>query len=165
MTYKEFSETFLLDLARSYRNGKIPFHALVDKDLWQRIFLDNETGIHSLRWYNIKINPYLLSDSESSLLIVFSIPIQNLSKETKFIGMRFNSNRSTILFYSLCRPHYVDEAWDIFQYDFERSEYTFVSKIHGTDSLREFRNNIERIPFREKPSIFERVLSRIINKR
>lgn len=161
MTYHEFTDNFILTLAKKYRNNEMPLHALVDIDLWRKVLPDNVSQDNNFHWYNIKLNAFMLEDELRSMLIVYSIPIFNRQNEIKFIGLRFDNNRKRLLYYSLRRPKYNDEAWEIFQYDFEHNEQVFINKIKGTDSLREFRNNIETISFRE-PSILNRILTHVI---
>lgn len=163
MTYLEFTDNFMLHLARSYRNNQIQFHALVDTDLWRKILPDTGNDATGFHWYNIKLNAFTLSDKENSLLIVYSMPVLNKPREVKFIGLRLDSKRSSLLFYTLRRPKYNDEAWDICQYDFDDNTSIFIDKIQGTDSLREFRNNIERIEFREKQPAYIRLRSKFMN--
>lgn len=81
--------------------------------------------------------------------------------EAEFVGIRFDNNRKQVLYYTLRRPRYNDEAWDIYLYDFDNNSDVILEKIQGTDSLREFKNAIERIPFRDKPTLFERIKTRI----
>ncbi|MBQ0056694.1 MAG: hypothetical protein KBT20_03460 [Bacteroidales bacterium] len=164
MTYQDFSDRFLLSLVKSYRNKQIPLHALVDTDLWIKIFpnYNNETG--QFHWYLIKFNAFTLSDEEGSLLIIYSIPTQNQKKEPKFIGIRLNNNRDQVILYTLRRPEYVGDSWDLYQYDFKKDKNISLGKLYGTDSIREFKNHIERLSFSERPPLLSRILTSVTNK-
>ena len=161
MTYTDFSNTFLLELTRSYRSGAIPFHGLIDFNLWRRICPDTDCRPNVFSWNKISFNAFTLNDSQKSLLIIYNIPIMYKKNEAEFVGIRFDNNRKQVLYYTLRRPRYNDEAWDIYLYDFDNNSDVILEKIQGTDSLREFKNAIERIPFRDKPTLFERIKTRI----
>lgn len=143
MNYKEFTQTFLPSLAKEYREGNLPFHALIDFDLWRRVFPDQAAAPGQVQWYAVKLNAFCLNDEERTLLLTFSIPLLNRRDEVKFVGMRINNKQNTLTYYLLRRPRYNDELWDLFQYDFENNQEIFIQKNNGTDSLREFRNTIE----------------------
>lgn len=150
MNYKEFSQIFLPQLASEYREGTLPFHALVDIDLWRRIFPDFNSEPGQVQWYNVKLNAFSLSDDENTLLLTFSLPERRDKEEAKFIGLRINNMAKTLTFYLLRRPSVVDEAWNLFQYNFTERKEIFVQKMESTDSLREFKNCIERLPNQDK---------------
>ena len=154
MKYTDFSNTFLLKLALSYRSGQISFHGLVDFHLWKAVFPNNESKSNNFDWRKIGFNAFQLNDKEQSLLIIYSIPHLYTPKEAEFIGIRLNKNRSNLLYYSLRRPKYNDDPWDIFLYDYKSQKDIFINKIQGTDSMREFKNAIEKLEFRE-PTKFE----------
>ncbi len=163
MTYQDFTNTFIPNLARMYRNKKISLHGLVDFNLWSQILPEPEEMSNDLQWRKINFNAFVLDDEEKSLLIVYSMPLFNQKKEAEFIGIRLNNNRDKLILYSLRRPKYHDDAWDICQYDFDKKDEVFLDKIKGTDSMREFINAIQVMEFKEKPSIFDRMIDIIYN--
>lgn len=146
MNYKEFTQIFLPQLASEYRDGTLPFHALVDVDLWRQVFPDFNAKPGQVQWYTVKLNAFQLNDEGENLLLTFTLPERREEKEAKFIGMRINNMAHTLRFYLLRRPSVVDEPWEIFQYNFDLKKEIFVRKMDSTDSLREFKNNIERLP-------------------
>lgn len=156
MTYQDFANKFLLELARSYRNKEHQIHSLIDFELWKKIFPTSYNDMANFDWNKIHFNAFALNDSENSLLIVYNIPTSNSEKEAKFIGLRFNNKRNNVLYYTLRRPRFYDEAWDICQYDFKSNQDNIIDKIKGTDSMREFKNAIERMKFSEQLSLYDR---------
>lgn len=159
MTYKDFTDKFLLKLARFYRSGEVSLHGLVDIDLWKKVFPDNDAKHGDILWSNVSFNAFTLDDEENSLLIVYSIPQENEVGRAKFIAMRFDNKRHSLLYYTLRRPKYYDDAWDIFQYDFSSGKNYYIQKIGGTDSLREFKASIEKIEFKENPTLYEKIIN------
>jgi len=166
MNYKEFTQIFLPQLASEYRDGALPFHALVDVDLWRQVFPDFNAVPGQVQWYTVKLNAFSLNDAEQTLLLTYSLPERREKEEAKFIGLRINNMTHSLNYYLLRRPSVVDEAWNLFQYNFTEKKEIFVQKIDCTDSLREFRNFIERLPNEEKTeeSIFS-LFKRKINPR
>ena len=162
MTYQEFSDTFLPKLATSYLNKEIDFHALIDFELWKKIFPDNELQMDQVNWNGIQFNAFSLDDDKHSLLLVYTIPTHNKKNEAKFIAFRFDNNRNKLLLYSLRRPKYYDELWNIFQYDFKLGKDVYLMKNLGTDSLREFKASIEQIEFQEKTSFFDKIKTTLL---
>ncbi len=163
MTYFEFTNHFLPQLAQLYLNKEIDFHALVDFDLWKKVFPDVPKADGSFYWNRISFNAFALNDPESSLLLVYNLPLQNTPKEAQFIGIRFNNNRTRLNMYVLRRPRFYDEFWDVFQYNFELGKEIFIEKLRGTNSLREFCADIQRLPFSSsnKPSLFDRIVTKV----
>ena len=156
MTYTEFTDIFLPALATSYRNGSMKFHGLFDFDLWKRIFPDENNRAGELQWSEVQFNAFALNDKEKSLFIVFSLPERVKPDEAKYIGFRLDSNRKRIACYSMRRPKYHDDPWQIFQYDYKRRGLTYSAEVMGTNSMREFINTIEKFDFQETPSFAER---------
>lgn len=151
MNYSEFSHIFLPQLAKEYREGTLPFHALVDIDLWRQVFPDMNAKPGQVQWYTIKLNAYSLNDDNNSLLLTYSLPERREKEEAKFIGLRINNINRTLTYYILRRPSVVDEHWDLYQYNFAQQHEDFVQKIQTTDSLREFRNCIEHLSQTAQP--------------
>lgn len=163
MTYQDFTNTFIPNLALLYQTKQISLHGLVDFNLWSQILPESEELTNDFQWRKISFNAFVLEDDEKSLLIVYSIPLFNQKKEAEFIGIRLNNNRDKLILYSLRRPKYHDDAWDICQYDFDKKDEVFLDKIKGTDSMREFMNAIQQLEFKEKPTIIDRVLNFVYN--
>lgn len=164
MNYTEFSDTFLPQLASDYLEGRLPFHALVDMDLWKRIFPDMNAAPGQVQWYNIKLTNFSLNDVENTLLITYSLPERRDKNEAKFIGMRINNMQQTLNFYLLRRPSNYDDLWNLFQYDFKNKQEIFIKKIEATDSLFEFKNCIERLPNSLQTSHTESFFSYLKNR-
>jgi len=153
MNYKEFSQIFLPQLAADYREGSLPFHALVDIDLWQKLFPDRNATPGQVQWYNVKLNAFDLNDEENSLLLTFSLPLYKVKEEAKFIGLRINNMQNSLTYYILRRPTYNDDPWNLYQYNFKENKEVFLQKIQSTDSLREFKYCIERLPNKESEQV------------
>ncbi len=162
MTTIEFSTEFLPTLASSYLSGELGLHALVDFELWSKIFPNDPEHSGNCKWSNISFNAFQLNDDRQSLLLIYNIPQYNKPKEDKFVGIRIDNNNRQLLYYTLRRPKYNDEPWDICNYDFKSKKEIFLEKINGTDSLREFKQAIEKMPF-SKPSPFVRIRSILIS--
>jgi len=161
MNYQDFTNIFIPNLARLYRDKKIALHALVDFSTWSQVLPEPDELTNDFQWKKISFNAFTLDDEEKSLFIVYSIPLFNQKKEAEFIGIRLNNNRDKLILYSLRRPKYHDDPWDINQYDFDKGDEVFLDKIKGTDSMREFMNAIQQMEFNERPSLFDRMLSHI----
>lgn len=146
MTYDEFTTIFLPQLADHYQKGSLPFHALVDVDLWKRVFPDLNAAPNQVQWYNVKLEAFDLNDREGTLLLTYSLPIRFNKKEAKFIAMRIDNMSHTLSYYILRRPSSVNDYWDIFQYNFATGKEVYVNKLDSTDSLREFRNYLATLP-------------------
>ncbi len=163
MTYQDFTNIFIPNLARLYREKKISLHGLVDFHTWSQVLPEPDELTNDFQWKKISFNAFSLEDEENSLLLVYSIPLFNQKKEAEFIGIRLNNNRDKLILYSLRRPRYNDDPWDICQYDFDKGDEVFLDKIKGTDSMREFMNAIQQMEFKEKPTLFERLVNIIYN--
>lgn len=148
MTYREFTDEFLPTLATLYRKQEANFglHSLVDLDLWQRVFPCKPGVADQIQWYAIRRNAFVLDDSVGSLLITFSLPEPQHTDDAKFVAMRIERGTHTLQYYTLRRPRYIDDPWDINQYSFEKQKEIFRQKLQATDSLREFKCAISRLP-------------------
>jgi len=156
MNYVEFTDSFLLRLAKSYKMGKVGLHALVDFDLWKQLFPDQDGQQGVLRWSQISFNAFTLDDEDHSLCLFYHIPLQNIKNEAMFIAIRFNKKRNELVYYSLRRPKYNDDPWIIFVYDFESERDYKIQEIQGASSLREFKAAIERLPFLPEASPYDK---------
>ena len=140
MTIKEFTDIFLPSLVQLYKNGQLDFHALLDMDIWRKIYPDSREEPHDFLWYQIKLNAFALKDGTG--LIVYSLLEPNMSGERKFIGIRFDNKSRDVHYYILVRPRFYDSPWEIFQYSFASRKFVFDYVINGTHSLRDFVNTI-----------------------
>lgn len=163
MTYQEFTDTFIPQLALLYRQKKITLHGLVDFNLWSQILPESDELYSDFQWNKISFNAFVLNDEEKSLFIVYSIPLFKNKKEAEFIGIRLDNNRDNLILYSLRRPKFHDDAWDICQYDFDKGDEVFLEKIKGTDSMREFMNAIQNMEYKDKPSFYDRMMDYVFN--
>ncbi|MBE6330980.1 MAG: hypothetical protein K6E73_11715 [Bacteroidales bacterium] len=161
MTYSDFTNIFLPKLACAYRDGQIKFHALVDFDLWKKIFPDESHGNFDVQWSAISFNAYVLNDEEKSLLIVFSIPLFKIKREAKFVAFRLDNKRKRIVCYYLRRPQYHDDYWKIYLYDMKMRKEYFITDLSDTDSMRVFIKDITDLPFRENATIMEKLATTI----
>lgn len=151
MTYREFTDEFLPTLANLYRmqEANFDFHSLVDLDLWQRVFPSKLGVADQIQWYAIKRNAFVLDDTVGSLLITYSLPEPQHANDAKFAAMRIDRDTHKLQYYTLRRPAYIDDPWDINQYSFEKKKEIFAQKLQATDSLREFKCAISRLPISE----------------
>ena len=161
MTYTEFTDYFLPTLAISYRSGKFNFHALVDFDLWKKVFPDEGNRNDEVQWSEISFNAFTLNDKEKSLFVVFAMPERIVPNEAKFVGFRLDNNRKRIACYSLRRPKYHDDPWKVFLYDYKDKKNFFITELMGTHSMREFINAVEKIDFQDCPSLVDKILTMV----
>ena len=151
MTIREFTDIFLPNLASQYAEGDMPLHALVDMELWRRLFPDQgqgddysqELAADQFHWYQVSLTCHQLKDG--TLLLTYTLPQPLLKGEPKFVGIRLKMGRDQerrAVLYSLRKPASIYDAWDIQYVPFpnrqHRIEQKFHCKIEGTDSLRNF---------------------------
>ena len=151
MTIKEFTDVFLPNLALQYAEGDMPLHALVDMELWKRLFPDQsqphrpDTAIDDdqFHWYQIQLACHRLQDE--TMLLTYTLPQPLLKGEPKFVGIRFMTGQDEgrrVVLYTLRKPNSIYDAWDINYVPLpnrqHRTEQKFHCKIEGTDSLRNF---------------------------
>ena len=165
MTYQEFSDKFLPTLAKFYRDKQIDLHGLVDFDLWKKIIPDDASSFDGFRWECITFNAFNLSDSENSLLLVYSIPEKNQENCAKFVAMRLDNKREHLLLYSLRCPRFYNDPWEIYLHNFKKDSDSLLAQIQGTNSLREFVAHIQRSEFRENLTIVQHVYNIIYNRK
>lgn len=159
MTITEFAFRFLPQLVNRYRMGDLPFHALVDFDLWKQIFPD-QTGLvdqTNLKWYTVQLCAHCMTDD--TLLLSFTFPQPTRVGEPKIAGIRLDRTQQTAEYYVLTKPRHYDDDWDIVTPLVDNdtastgdskttdAKPTFRCKILGTDSLRNFVNSVQQRPF------------------
>lgn len=156
MNIIDFTHIFLPQLAADYVEGRIPLHGLVDIDTWRQVFPDSVTPrSDQFHWYQIQLTCNKLQDG--TLLFSFVLPHPNKSGEPKFAAFRFSleSHRREVAYYLLQRPAKVDDAWDIHHVhlsaDSSSIETQFLTKISGTDSLRNFVYSVQQTAFEPTP--------------
>lgn len=152
MTISQFTQTFLPQLVRSYADGQLPFHALVDIDLWRRLFPDQQDVAESddrFFWYQIRLNSFELKDR--TLLLTYTLPTPMRKGLPKLAGIRLNRSTRQAHYYLLTKPQSVDDAWDIHWLPLpkaaDRMKPEFRCKIDGTDSLRNFVLTVQHLDF------------------
>lgn len=142
MTIRDFTHTFLPQLVLEYSQGTLDLHALVDVDLWKRIFPDQTDNSSDERffWYQVRLNSFELKDS--TLLLTYTLPTPMFKDQAKFCGIRVNRQTRQAHYYLLTKPQSIEDQWDILWMPFpkasEKKKLEFLCKIDGTDSLRNF---------------------------
>lgn len=167
MTYQEFCNTFLVQITSDYRDELLPFSALINVQLWEKLFPNNFQAATEVKWHQVKMVPFMLKDAARTGLLVYSVNTFQLPHEIKYVGIRFdNKCRQNSVLYFLRRPQYVDEHWDISYYDFDKQQEVFIQKMTATDSITEFRNEIERLPLHiDEPESLISLIKRSIFKK
>lgn len=159
MTTIEFTDIFLPHLVRLYVNEEFPLHALVDTDLWRRVFPETaqvgepqQAADPQFHWYEVRIACHPLQDQ--TLLLTYTLPEPAQKGEPKFVAIRLNTQtrdaRRAVL-YTLRKPASIFDQWDIHYLPLpnqqNRTEQKFRCKIEGTDSLRNFVLSVQHIDF------------------
>lgn len=148
MTLHEFIYTFLPQLVNLFQQGQLPFHSLVDFELWQRIYPNyRQLERQEFSWNAISLNAFQLPDQ--TILLVYTLPEPMKFKETKFIGIRIDRKVQKAVYYLLQRPQFYDDQWDIFTLPNLNENKQYIQKIIGTWSLRDFVHTIETLPFKQ----------------
>lgn len=160
-----FVDHFLPQIVSGYADGQLPFHSLVDFDLWRRIFPEGNAE-KQFHWYQVSLTCNPLQDG--SLLLTFILPEPTASNEPKFAAIRLKpaaNDKRRCIYYTLRKPASVFDQWDIYQLPFDSSDATpdepghscrdrlpepaFCRKIQDTDSLRNFVFSVQQEPFFE----------------
>lgn len=151
MNISEFTDIFLPHLLAQHIDGELPFHALVDTDLWKQAFPesnrpDDKQGI---LWYQIQLNSFALQDG--TLLLTYTLPEPSKAGQPKFAGIRFNRSTGEAIYYVLYKPKFYDDQWDIWHLPFpqgkQKMKLEFKCKIDGTSSLRNFIFTVQQLKF------------------
>ncbi len=151
MNISEFTDIFLPNLLAEHIDGKLPFHALVDKDIWKQVFPEskNATEKAEILWYQIDLNYHILQDN--TLLITYSLPEPSKPNLPKFAGIRLDRKNNQAIYYALYKPKFYDDQWDIFYLPLpqgrEKMKMEFKCKIDGTSSLRNFVPTVQQLKF------------------
>lgn len=151
MNISEFTDIFLPNLLASYIDGELPFHSLVDTELWKQIFPEtlNANGKPGILWYQIQLNSFALQDG--TLLLTFTLPEPSQVNCPKFAGIRLNRQTNEAVYYVLYKPKFYDDQWDIFYLPLpqgrQKMKMEFKCKIDGTSSLRNFVFTVQQLKF------------------
>lgn len=154
MTASEFTDILLPRLVQLYTDGQMPLHALVDIDLWQRIFPEQRpTASGHFHWYEIGLTCNQLKDQ--TLLLSFILPQPLSFDEPKFAAIRIAPQSSEPLhavLYTLRKPASIFDNWSIRSLSFTAPtaslQQSSSTEMIGTDSLRNFVLSVQQIPFR-----------------
>lgn len=151
MNIIEFTHIFLPHLLKDYIDGESDFHALVDTDLWKRVFPENPDSTDEARffWYQIRLNGFQLKDG--TLLLTYTLPTPLVKGQPKFAAIRLDRENRSAHYYLLNKPQSIDDQWDILWMPFpkagDKMKLEFNRKIEGTDSLRNFILTVQQINF------------------
>lgn len=95
MNVIEFSDTLLPHLLLSYTRGEIPFHALVDLDLWRQLFPDDAARLDDAEalapqfdWHEVRIAGHSLPDG--TLLLTYTLPQPKAPGDPKYAAIRID---------------------------------------------------------------------------
>lgn len=153
MSISDFTDTLLPHLLRLYLGGELPFHALVDIDLWQQVFPVSPTSsTQQIDWKKIQLSSQPLTDG--TLLLTYSLPQASRTGQPKYVAIRTNpedrdSQRAVL--YTLRKPIDVADCWDVFYLPFpnqeDKTEQRFRCKLEGEDSLCNFVKTVQQISF------------------
>lgn len=159
MTLHDFTYKFLPQLAHFYQAGELPLLALFDRELWQRLFptaVGRDLRDGEFLWERIHFTASALADG--TLLLVYEISTNpQKTGENKYLALRIRrGKRRKVVVYTLTRPLYYDDPWDIFYLTTPEGKSRFLRKMPGTDwRLPSFCQAIDAIPFDEIPEANE----------
>ena len=155
MEIAEFTNTFLPGLLNLYVEGQMPTHALFDIDLWRKLFPDTPaTTPEQIRWKQITFTCHPLQDG--TLLFTYILPEPLVAGRPKFAAFRLertDSDDKRIAYYVMRKPARYDDPWDILSRSFSSgtkdNELSFLCKVDGADSLRNFVLTVQQKDFQE----------------
>ncbi len=151
MNISEFTDIFLPHLLSHYIDGELPFHSLVDVDIWKQVFPEEKDVRDSshILWYQIQFNSFELKDG--TLLLTYTLPEPSQVNKAKFAGIRLNRATNEAVYYVLYKPKYYDDQWDIWYLPLpqgkQKMKMEFKCKIDGTSSLRNFVFTVQQLKF------------------
>lgn len=151
MNISEFTDIFLPHLLAEHIAGELPFHALVDTDLWKQVFpeTNNVNEKPGILWYQIQLNSFSLQDG--TLLLTYTLPEPSQVGQPKFAGIRLNRATNEAVYYVLYKPKFYDDQWDIMYLPLpqgqQKMKMEFKCKIDGTSSLRNFVFTVQQLKF------------------
>ena len=151
MNITEFTDIFLPNLLALYIDGELPFHSLVDTDLWKQVFPEttNTDNKPNILWYQIQLNSFALQDG--TLLLTYTLPEPSQANQPKFVGIRLNRETNEAVYYVLYKPKFYDDQWDIWYLPLpqgqQKMKLEFKCKIDGTSSLRNFVFTVQQLNF------------------
>lgn len=151
MNISEFTNIFLPNLLSLHIDGELPFHALVDTDLWKQVFPESSTSNEDpgILWYQIQLNSFSLQDG--TLLLTYTLPEPGQPNLPKFAGIRLNRQTHEAVYYVLYKPKFYDDQWDIWYLPLpqgkQKMKMEFKCKIDGTSSLRNFVFTVQQLQF------------------
>lgn len=152
----QFTKIFLPNLASEYAKGTLPLHALVDVDLWKKVFPDGKGTRRSdkVHWQQVEFTCCQLLDH--SLLFTFILPQPKRQGEPRFAAFRImlaSQSPRTIVYYLLTKPQSDDDPWDILYLPLplgaDKMELKFKQKISGQENLRNFVHDVQQIDFND----------------
>lgn len=172
MTVLEFTDTLLPQLLQYYIEGEIPFHGLVDLDLWRQLFPDahdaaaasTPTAADQFAWHNVRIAGHPLPDG--TLLITYTLPQPEAKGEPKYVAIRIDrchAERQAVL-YTLRRPAGPRDLWDVHYLPLpnaqQLTEQRFRCKVEGADTLRNLVLTVQQLSLHD--SLYDKTwLSRL----
>ena len=155
MDITQFSKIFLPRLVLEYVKNRMPFHALVDFDLWMKVFPE---PVHKrstqIRWSQVQFTCHPLPDR--TLLFIFILPQPKKYGEVKFAAIRLNPEEHVerrAVYYVLTKPQSADDPWDISYLPLplgeDKMELKFKQKASGADDMCNFTSDVQQIDFND----------------
>ena len=149
----QFTNIFLPHLVFEYVRNTMPFHALVDLDLWKKVF--PYKGHKRSPQINLSLVQFCCQAlQDGTLLIVFILPQPKKSGEAKFAAIRLKPEEHTIrrvVYYTLSKPQSEDDPWDICYLPLplgaDKMEVKFQQKASGGDDMCNFIRDVQQIDF------------------
>ena len=156
MDTNQFSKIFLPRLVFEYVRGTMPFHALVDLDLWTKVF-PNPVHKRSTQIRLSQVSFFCQILSDRTLLIIFILPQPKKYGEVKFAAIRLNPEEHVerrAVYYVLTKPQSADDSWDISYLPLplgeDKMELKFKKKASAADDLCNFINDVQQIDFNDE---------------
>lgn len=148
MTFHEFTYNFIPRLAHAYNQGELPLYSLFDHELWKQLFPVTSEQQGELVWERMRFTAHSMDDG--TLLIVYDLPIPTKAGEDKYIALRLNRQEHRVVIYTLRRPKYYNEQWDIYQLSLPDGKSHFdVQMPDARWELTDFCRAVNRLPFDE----------------
>ena len=155
MDTNQFTNIFLPRLVFEYVRGTMPLHALVDLDLWRKVF--PYKGNKRNPQLNLNLVEFCCQAlPDRTLLFTFVLPQPKKPEDAKFAVIRLKPEEHTVrraVYYTLSKPQSDEDPWDICHLPLplgaNKMELKFKQKASGGDDLCNFIRDVQQIDFND----------------
>lgn len=156
MDTNQFTNIFLPRLVFEYVRGTMPLHALVDLDLWRKVF--PYKGNKRNPQLNLNLVEFCCQALPNrTLLFTFVLPQPKKPEDAKFATIRLKPEEHAIrraVYYTLSMPQSDEDPWDIYYLPLplgaDKMELKFKQKASGGDDLCNFIRDVQQIDFNDE---------------